>query len=212
MAAAPDAGGAHRAAQARVPGDPGTDRRWRFNLSDLGRPYSQGRSYRPAARRDGWLRAKAQGGTSGVVGMTRAGPNPGQAAKRPVAAAPGASLPLDASVLSIVANLEGLDFNGLRRQWRAHLGGEPPTHPPRWLLMRVLAYRLQSDAFGGLDKSIQRDSSLWERGWRRRFRLCGRFGALRKPFSARRAALSLHQVGAALTAIGTGKWEPDGDQ
>ena len=42
------------------------------------------------------------------------------------------------------------------RQWRAHLGGEPPTHLQRWLLMRVLAYRLQADAFGDLDKSIQR--------------------------------------------------------
>ena len=73
-----------------------------------------------------------------------------------LAATPGASLPLDASVLSIVANLEGLDLNGLRRQWRAHLGGEPPAHLPRWLLMRVLAYRLQADTFGGLDKSIQR--------------------------------------------------------
>jgi hypothetical protein len=58
--------------------------------------------------------------------------------------------------LSIVANLEGLDVNGLRRQWRAHLGGEAPAHLPRWLLMRVLAYRLQSDAFGSLEKSIQR--------------------------------------------------------
>jgi Protein of unknown function (DUF2924) len=56
----------------------------------------------------------------------------------------------------IVAELEGYDLNGLRRHWRAHLGGEPPTHLPRWLLMRVLAHRLQSDAFGGLDKSIQR--------------------------------------------------------
>jgi Protein of unknown function (DUF2924) len=36
------------------------------------------------------------------------------------------------------------------------LGGEPPTHLARWLLMRVLAYRLQAEAFGGLDKSIQR--------------------------------------------------------
>ena len=88
--------------------------------------------------------------------MTRTRANSGQAAKRPVAATPGASLPLDASVLSIVANLEGLDLNGLRRQWRAHLGGEPPAHLPRWLLMRVLAYRLQADTFGGLDKSIQR--------------------------------------------------------
>jgi Protein of unknown function (DUF2924) len=69
---------------------------------------------------------------------------------------PEASLPLDASVRSIVAGLEGHDLNGLRRQWRAHLGGDPPLHLPRWLLMKVLAYRLQADAFGGLDKSIQR--------------------------------------------------------
>jgi hypothetical protein len=58
--------------------------------------------------------------------------------------------------LSIIANLEGLDLNGLRRQWRAHLGGEPPAHLSRWLLMKVLAHRLQSDAFGDLDKSIRR--------------------------------------------------------
>ena len=88
--------------------------------------------------------------------MTPARANSGQAAKGPVAATPETSLPLDASVLSIVANLEGLDLDGLRRQWRAHLGGEAPANFPRWLLMRVLAYRLQSDAFGGLDKSIRR--------------------------------------------------------
>ncbi len=88
--------------------------------------------------------------------MTCAGANSGQAAKRPMAATSGALLPLDASVLSIVANLQGLDLNGLRRQWRAHLGSEAPAHLPRWLLIRVLACRLQSDALGGLDKSIQR--------------------------------------------------------
>ena len=88
--------------------------------------------------------------------MTRTRANSAQAAKRQVAATPGASLPLEASVLSIVANLGGHDLNGLRRQWRDHLGGEPPTHLPHWLLMRVLAYRLQADAFGDLDKSIRR--------------------------------------------------------
>src|ERR1700685_963857 len=88
--------------------------------------------------------------------MTRTRVSSGQAAKGPVAATPEASLPLDASVLSIIANLEGLDLNGLRRQWGAHLGGEAPAHLPRWLLMKVLAYRLQSDAFGDLDKSIRR--------------------------------------------------------
>jgi hypothetical protein len=88
--------------------------------------------------------------------VTYARANSWQAAKRPMARTPGASLPLDASVLSIVAHLEGLDLNGLRHQWRAHLGGEAPAHLSRWLLMKVLAYRLQSDAFGDLDKSIRR--------------------------------------------------------
>jgi hypothetical protein len=80
----------------------------------------------------------------------------GRPARQPANTAPDASLPLDASVLSIVAGFEGHDLNGLRRQWRAHLGGELPAHLQRWLLMRVLAYRLQADAFGGLDKSIRR--------------------------------------------------------
>ena len=97
-----------------------------------------------------------QGDASGLVSMTPARANSGQAAKRSVAAATGTSLPLDAFVLSTVANLEGLDLNGLRHQWRAHLGGEAPAHLPRWLLIRVLAFRLQSDAFGDLDKSIRR--------------------------------------------------------
>ena len=80
-----------------------------------------------------------------------------------MAPTPGASLPLDASLLSILANLEGLDLDGLRGQWRAHLGGEPPAHLSRWLLMKVLAYRLQSDAFGDLDKSIRRILPLGKR-------------------------------------------------
>jgi hypothetical protein len=79
-----------------------------------------------------------------------------RAAKRLAMTAPMASPPLGASTLSIVAGIEGCDLNGLRRSWRVHLGGEPPRHLERWLLMRVLAYRLQADAFGGLDKAIQR--------------------------------------------------------
>ena len=51
----------------------------------------------------------------------------GQGAKPLAAATSDASPPLDASVLSIVADLEGHDLNGLRRHWRARLGGEPPT-------------------------------------------------------------------------------------
>ena len=69
-------------------------------------------------------------GKSGHV-WPKIGRDGGQAAKRPVAATPGALLPLDASLLSIVANLEGLDLDGLRRQWRVHLGGGAPAHFPR---------------------------------------------------------------------------------
>jgi hypothetical protein len=67
MAAAHNAGGAHRAAQTRVCRDPRTDRRWRFSLPDLGRPCSQGRSYRKAARRDGLPRAQGEGDASGIA-------------------------------------------------------------------------------------------------------------------------------------------------
>jgi Protein of unknown function (DUF2924) len=88
--------------------------------------------------------------------MTRGCPNSRQTAKRPVAATPEASPPLDATVLSVLSDMEGHDLNGLRRQWRAYLGGEPPSHLPRWLLMKMLAYRLQSHAFGGLDQSVRR--------------------------------------------------------
>jgi hypothetical protein len=41
-------------------------------------------------------------------------------------------------------------------QWRNCLGETPPAHLPRWLLMRILAYRLQAAALGGLDKETVR--------------------------------------------------------
>jgi hypothetical protein len=36
------------------------------------------------------------------------------------------------------------------------LGGSAPAHLPRWLLLRVLAYRIQVAALGNLDKATQR--------------------------------------------------------
>ena len=41
----------------------------------------------------------------------------------------------------------GLNLDQLRLQWRNHLGGIAPAHLPGWLLMRVLAYRIQATAF-----------------------------------------------------------------
>jgi len=55
-----------------------------------------------------------------------------------------------------IAALVELDANGLCLQWRNHLGGSPPAHLPRWLLMKILAYRIQASVFGGLDKETLR--------------------------------------------------------
>jgi hypothetical protein len=52
----------------------------------------------------------------------------------------------------VIAGLADLDAKGLRLQWRNHLGGTPPAHLPRWLLLRVLAYQFQVAALGGPDK------------------------------------------------------------
>src|SRR5271165_1349962 len=59
---------------------------------------------------------------------------------------------LDASVTS----LSGLNVDQLRLEWRNHPGGIAPAHLPGWLLMRVLAYRIQAVAFGDLDRAVLR--------------------------------------------------------
>jgi hypothetical protein len=55
-----------------------------------------------------------------------------------------------------ISGLGDLDATGLCLRWRNHLGGTPPAHLPRWLLLRILAYRLQAATFGGLDKETLR--------------------------------------------------------
>ena len=49
-----------------------------------------------------------------------------------------------------VRALEALDLHGLREEWRKRYG-EPPKMRSRELLARLLAWRIQADAFGGLD-------------------------------------------------------------
>jgi Protein of unknown function (DUF2924) len=56
----------------------------------------------------------------------------------------------------MIAALVELDANWICLQWRNRLGGTPPAHLPRWLLMRILAYRIQTAAHGGLDKETLR--------------------------------------------------------
>jgi hypothetical protein len=57
---------------------------------------------------------------------------------------------------AVVLSFADLDAVQLCLQWRNHLGGKAPAHLPRWLLLRVLAYRLQATALGDLDKATAR--------------------------------------------------------
>ena len=54
-----------------------------------------------------------------------------------------------------VRALEALDLQGLRDQWRRRYG-EPPKMRSKELLARLLAWRIQADAFGGLDATTIR--------------------------------------------------------
>jgi hypothetical protein len=71
-----------------------------------------------------------------------------------VTVAPGTAAPV--AVGLEVAHLRDLDVDGLRRRWETIHGGKAPTHLPRHLLFRLLAYRLQAEALGDLDSQSQR--------------------------------------------------------
>jgi Protein of unknown function (DUF2924) len=65
--------------------------------------------------------------------------------------------PVDESKLSeSLAILATLDLTGLRLQWRNVFGGAAPIHLPKPLVARIIAYRLQADAFGDLPDTVRR--------------------------------------------------------
>jgi hypothetical protein len=78
-----------------------------------------------------------------------------------------------------IDQLDMLPLEALCLSWRNHLGGSPPRHLPRWLLARLLAYRLQAQAHGDLPPATLR--LVKGRG--------GREADGPKPFQTRSAAL-----------------------
>lgn len=55
-----------------------------------------------------------------------------------------------------IAHLRGLDLAGLKARWRSVTGRKAAAHVPKHLLQRMLAYRLQADVLGDLDKATVR--------------------------------------------------------
>ncbi|WP_375461431.1 DUF2924 domain-containing protein [uncultured Enterovirga sp.] len=64
----------------------------------------------------------------------------------------GADVRLEADL----ERLASLDLAGLRRRWRRLFGSAAPAHLPRSLLHRILAYRVQANALGDLDRDTAR--------------------------------------------------------
>jgi Protein of unknown function (DUF2924) len=55
-----------------------------------------------------------------------------------------------------IAHLRDLDLSGLRARWRSVFRRKAPDHLPRHLLYRIIAYRLQAERLGDLDRETQR--------------------------------------------------------
>ena len=56
-----------------------------------------------------------------------------------------------AAIEAEIAHLRSLARDALRRHWRVIFGRTPPAELSKELLGRMIAYRLQERAFGGLD-------------------------------------------------------------
>jgi hypothetical protein len=61
-----------------------------------------------------------------------------------------------AAIAAEIGHLRSLARDALRRHWRAVFGRTPPADLSKDLLGRMIAYRLQEQAFGGLDRESLR--------------------------------------------------------
>jgi hypothetical protein len=55
-----------------------------------------------------------------------------------------------------IARMRDLDLSGLRARWHSVFRRKAPDHLPRHLLFRMIAYRLQAEKLGDLDRDTQR--------------------------------------------------------
>jgi hypothetical protein len=62
---------------------------------------------------------------------------------------------IDVASLEIeIARLGDLDLKALRLRWQGVTGRSVPVHLPKHLLLAMLSYRIQADAFGDLDAGM----------------------------------------------------------
>src|SRR5262249_56645149 len=61
-----------------------------------------------------------------------------------------------AAIEAEIAHLRSLALDALRRHWRVIFGRTPPADLSKDLLGRMIAWRMQERAFGGLDRESLR--------------------------------------------------------
>jgi Protein of unknown function (DUF2924) len=87
---------------------------------------------------------------------------PPQSARRRVRSGPPATSladefsPSPGSIVAELAELERASLDDLHLRWRNHWGRLAPAHLSRHLLFRLMAYRLQAEAFGDLPRETVR--------------------------------------------------------
>ena len=89
------------------------------------------------------------------------------------------TLALD-EVSAAVQALDRLDIHELRVRWRKLVRSSAPPHLPRYLLLRVVAYRIQANAFGDLDRETARYLDRVAKAYQRR-RAAGEIRSSRTP-------------------------------
>jgi hypothetical protein len=69
-----------------------------------------------------------------------------------------------ASIGDEIAHLRGLDLKGLRSRWLSVFQKPPPDQLPRHLLFAIIAYRIQADRLGDLDRPTKQVLERTDRG------------------------------------------------
>jgi hypothetical protein len=100
---------------------------------------------------------------------------PGAAVAAPAPASTAAS-----KLSEEVAALHTLALDELRARWRKLFRAPAPAHLPRYLLLRILAYRIQANALGDLDRETVRFLDAVAQDWLKR-RAAGKTNAKRPP-------------------------------
>ena len=61
-----------------------------------------------------------------------------------------------ATIEAEIERMRSLGLDALRARWRSMFGAMPPMGLTKDLLVRMLTYRVQEEAFGGLDRATIR--------------------------------------------------------